>query len=207
MDTEARVDDSTGSPPADGARTREEARAASHQSLRPRPPHSAVVAATARAVVVTGALFGILAFAPLESKADNLVERLLACLAVLAVVVTVQIITVARTPYPVLRAAEAVSVSLSFLLVAFASTYFAMAQASPGSFSEALSRVDAMYFTITVFATVGFGDVVAVSQPARVAATAQMVVNMMMIGVIARVLLGTVRQRRAALDRTDGSEG
>ena len=164
----------------------------------------AVVVTVVRTVLVTGALFGVFVLAPLELRADRATERLLFCLVILAVVVSAQIVAVARTPYPVLRAAEAVSVSLALLLFAFASTYFGMDQASPGSFNEALSRSDAAYFTVTVFATVGFGDVVATTQSARLAVTAQMVVNMVMIGVIARVLLGTVRQRRATLGHGRG---
>ncbi len=177
-----------------------------HQSRPGPPPRVAVVVTVVRAALVTGALFGVFALAPLELRADRATERLLLCLVILAVVVSAQIVAVARTPYPVLRGAEAISVSLALLLFAFASTYFGMDQASPGSFNEALSRSDAAYFTVTVFATVGFGDVVATTQSARLAVTAQMIVNMLMIGVIARVLLGTVRQRRAALGHGRGND-
>ncbi len=159
----------------------------------------AVVAAIVRTVTVTGALGVVFAIAPLESQAAQATQRLGLSLLILVVVVSVQIVAVARSGYPVVRGAEALAVSLALLLFAFASTYFAVAQSSPGSFNEKLTRPDAAYFTVTVFATVGFGDVVATSQSARLIVTAQMVVNMVMIGVIARVLFGTVQQRRAAL--------
>ena len=37
-----------------------------------------------------------------------------------------------------------------------------------GTFTEPLTRTDAQYFTVTIFATVGFGDITAVTQTARV---------------------------------------
>ena len=45
-----------------------------------------------------------------------------------------------------------------FLLL-FASTYFLMERASAASFTQPLTRTDALYFTVTVFSTVGFGDI------------------------------------------------
>lgn len=192
-----RVAESTGSPPAGGSPG--EARPSRERRRRAWAPPAAVVAAIVRAVTVTGALGVVFAIAPLESQAAQVAQRLGLALVILAVVVSVQIVAVARSGYPVVRGAEALAVSLALLLFAFASTYYAIDQSSPGSFNEELTRADAAYFTVTVFATVGFGDVVATSQSARLTVTAQMVVNMVMIGVIARVLFGTVQQRRAAL--------
>jgi voltage-gated potassium channel len=71
--------------------------------------------------------------------------------------------------------------------------------ANPDSFNEAITRTDAIYLTVTIFATVGFGDIVATSQLARIGVTIQMIADMVLIGFIARVLLGTIQRRRAAL--------
>lgn len=74
-----------------------------------------------------------------------------------------------------------------------------------------MTRVDALYFTVTVFATVGFGDLAAVAEPARVVVTVQMLADLVLIGVIVKVLAGAAQQRRRALltareaDRTDAS--
>ena len=49
-----------------------------------------------------------------------------------------------------------------------------MAQADPANFStHTLTRTDALYFTITIFATVGFGDISATSQSARLLVSAR----------------------------------
>ena len=54
--------------------------------------------------------------------------------------------------------------------------------------------------TVTVFATVGFGDIVATSQIAWMLVTAEVVADLVLIGLIAKVLLGAVQRRRRDLD-------
>ena len=162
--------------------------------------------AVARILLTTGVLTGVYAQAPLQLPDDGRAAgRLALSVLVLAVVLTWQILSVARSPYPGVRAIEAVAISFPLLILLFASTYFAMEQARPDSFSEALSRIDAVYLTVTVLATVGFGDIVATSEASRAVVTAQMVVNMVLIGVVAKVLLNTVRRRRAALGVEPGA--
>jgi voltage-gated potassium channel len=85
--------------------------------------------------------------------------------------------------------------------VLFAAAYVMLADAQPQAFSEPLSRTDALYFTITVFSTVGFGDIVPVTDGARVATMVQMVGDLLVVGLVLRVMLGAVkaaRRRRAA---------
>jgi hypothetical protein len=54
-----------------------------------------------------------------------------------------------------------------------------MAANHPANFStHALTRTDALYFTVTVFSTVGFGDITAASQSARLVVTAQMLLDL-----------------------------
>ncbi len=103
-------------------------------------------------------------------------------------------------PYPAARAASALVVTIPLFLVVFATIYYLMGVADEGAWSEPLTRMDALYFTVTVFATVGFGDVTAVSQSARVLTMLQMVAGLALVGVIARVLMGAVQinwQRRS----------
>ena len=69
-----------------------------------------------------------------------------------------------------------------------------------GSFSEPLTRMGALYFTVTVFATVGFGDISPVTDGARAAVTAQMVLNAVFIGLLVKVIFGAAQ---ASLRRDD----
>ena len=77
--------------------------------------------------------------------------------------------------------------------VVFASTYCTIAAQQPNAFSEPLDRTDGIYFTVTVFATVGFGDITPVSQLARVLVTVQMLVGLVAVGLIAKLLFGAVQ--------------
>ncbi|MET9634497.1 potassium channel family protein, partial [Lentzea sp. NPDC006480] len=83
---------------------------------------------------------------------------------------------------------------LLFLLM-FANAFFLLARHQPGSFNCSLSRTDALYFVVTVFATVGFGDIVPVSPLARVIVTAQMIGDLLVLGVALKVILLAVRRR------------
>ena len=178
---------------------------ASTQDGRPpamRPPRRAIVLAGLRILVLTVVLCLAFSLAPLELRdTSNILPRLVTSILILVVVVTLQIWMVARSPYPMIRAVESLSLSVPLVIFVFASTYFAMSQANTESFNHVLTRTDSVYFTVTVFATVGFGDLVATSEAARVAVMVQMLVDLVFIGVVARVLLSTVRQRRAMFSR------
>ncbi len=154
-----------------------------------------------RLSVVTLVLFGLYAWAPLGERPRGVtLLGLVLALLVFAAVVTWQIVAVTRSPYPTLQAVEAVTVSVPLLLLVFAATYFVTERAQSGSFTEAMSRTDAFYFSVTVFASVGFGDIAAVSEVARVQVTIQMLADLILIGFIARVLVGVAQRRRRALD-------
>jgi hypothetical protein len=102
--------------------------------------------------------------------------------------------SIVTSPYPRARAAAALTTSLTVFLVLFSTVYLLMSRSDPDSFSEQLSRLDAAYFTITVFATVGFGDITAVSAPARAVTTVQMLGDVVLVGVVARLVVGAVRR-------------
>ncbi|MCX5262530.1 potassium channel family protein [Streptomyces sp. NBC_00199] len=104
-----------------------------------------------------------------------------------------QIRTIARSPSPRLRAVEALSTTVPLFLLLFSGAYFLLERGTPGSFSEPLTRTDSLYFTLTVFSTVGFGDITAVTQTARVLTMVQMVGNILLVGVAAKVVASAVR--------------
>ncbi|MEV6839644.1 potassium channel family protein [Streptomyces sp. NPDC051133] len=101
--------------------------------------------------------------------------------------------TIMRSPHPRLKAVEAVAITVCAYLVLFASTYYLIERALPGSFSEHMTRTDALYFTVTTFSTVGFGDITALSQAGRIVVTLQMVGGLLLVGVAVRVLSAAVR--------------
>ena len=95
-----------------------------------------------------------------------------------------------------MRAAEALGLVIPLYLVLFASTYFLMERASAASFTQPLTRTDALYFAVTVFATVGFGDIAAKSETARIVLIIQMLADLVLLGAGARVLLQAVQRGR-----------
>ena len=104
-----------------------------------------------------------------------------------------QIRAVMRSPQPGLRGVEALAIIAPLYLLLFAVTYFLMAFDSPDTFTaEPLTRVDALYLTVTVFSTVGFGDISAASQPGRILVTIQMILNLIVLGAGVRLLTGAV---------------
>ncbi|MFL6237934.1 MAG: potassium channel family protein [Actinomycetes bacterium] len=113
----------------------------------------------------------------------------------------VQVMQIMRSPHPRVRAMTALMTSVPLFLVLMASGYYLMAHAERGAFNEHLSRTDALYFTVTVFSTVGFGDIVPKLVEARVLVMLQMIGDLIVIGVIGRVVVGAVSaglQRNAA---------
>lgn len=99
----------------------------------------------------------------------------------------------ARADRSVMVRAEAVLTVLYVLVLVFAVTYHVIALRAPEQFDGLENQTDALYFTVTVISTVGFGDITAVGTGARVAVTVQMLVNLIYIGTALRALtsLGT----------------
>lgn len=150
-----------------------------------------------RALGSIAALVAIYYLLPLDHTstlfaAVTLVIGLLA----LMVLIGFQIRWIIRSPFPGLRAVEALGTSVPLFLLLFASTYLVMASISAGSFSQPMTHTDSLYFTVTVFATVGFGDIVPKTETARLVVTGQMVVDLVIIGIGARVILGAVTRGR-----------
>jgi hypothetical protein len=116
-----------------------------------------------------------------------------------AMVIVLEFRIITRSARPELRAVEAAAVILVLTLFPFAATYYSLARSAADSFGFALTRLDAVYFTVTTFATVGFGDIAPKSQAARAVVLGQMVVDLVLIGLIAKVIVGAARRRRAAL--------
>ena len=51
----------------------------------------------------------------------------------------------------------------------------------------------ALYFTMTVFSTIGFGDITPVTEAARVIVMTQMVIGLLAVGVVAKLLFGAAK--------------
>ncbi|MBC9734614.1 DUF6325 family protein [Nocardioides marmotae] len=162
----------------------------------------------ARALTVATAVVAGYFVLPLDSP---LVVRtglqLLAGLAVLVVLLGWQVRAILRSSVPSLQALASILVTVPCFVVLFSISYYLLGSDDPGRFSEPLSRLDALYFTLTTFATVGFGDIVARAPEARAVVAAQMALGLLLAGVVIRVIVGVagVARRRNARGATAGS--
>jgi hypothetical protein len=163
-----------------------------------------------RALATTMALVAVYYLLPLDHT-KNVPATLAVGLLILAAITVWQLRVISRAAHPAIRAIEALAATLPLFLLLFASAYFVMAGSSPANFStRSLTRTDALYFTVTVFSTVGFGDITAVSQSARLMVTAQMLLDLLALGLVVRAFTGAVqlgRQQTAPASNSGGSPG
>lgn len=180
-------------------------------------PFQALPAAKRRRLIFRAVLRGVLAAVvlvvlyyvlPLDRRWDvGTAIGLLIGIVVFAGVMVWQVRAIAGARYPGLRAAETLGLILPLYLVLFASTYFVMERAAAASFTQPLTRTDALYFTVTVFSTVGFGDITAKSEAARVVLIVQMLADLAFLGAGIRVLLGAVQRGRQQSSDTGDDTG
>ena len=151
-----------------------------------------------RAVGVAAVLIALYYIAPLDHlTGQSLVAALVLGLLFLAAMTAFQVRAILRAAHPAVRAIEALATTVPLFLLLFAATYFLMSQGSPSNFNvPGLTRTDTLYFTVTVFATVGFGDIFPVSQAARLVVTAQMILNLILIGLGVRLLVDAAQRAR-----------
>ncbi len=159
----------------------------------------AALAAAARIALTTIALVALYFLLPFQHL-DKLGPILGLCggLALVVVLIVWQTKRIAAARYPGLRGVEALTlVAVAFILL-FATAYVLTSDVAPDSFTAPLTRIDALYFTVTVLGTVGFGDIAAVSQGARIMVTVQILADIALIGAGVRALLGAIQRGRAA---------
>src|SRR5271166_4334999 len=179
-----------------------------YQDLPPAQRRRLIAWAVLRTVLIAAVLVVLYYVLPLDRPWDSdTAVRLLIGLLVVAGVIAWGVKIIAGSRYPGVRAAEALALLLPFFLLLFASTYFVMERNSPASFTEPMTRTDALYFTVTVFTTVGFGDISAKSETARVVLIVQMLADLAFLGAGIRVLLGAIQHGRERRSETGDDAG
>lgn len=173
-----------------------------------RPARRGVLLAVA-AVIAVSVTYFLLPFTRI-GDIRTLLLLIVGAVAICAVFVW-QIRGVLRAEYPLARALEAAVAIFGCYIIGGSAVYYTLSAGDPASFSETLTKLDALYFCVTVFATVGFGDIVATSQAARAVVLAQMIGNLILIGLALRLLTASVQWRRTQLraakpDPPDDSE-
>jgi hypothetical protein len=119
---------------------------------------------------------------------------------------------VLRSENPLFDAMRCIVSALVFLVIAFSAAYYVLGTNYEDEIEGIDTKLDAIYFTVTILATVGFGDITASGQWARGIVTGQMVVNLAVLAVALRVVSWALKERgdeafarrvpRAVRDRT-----
>lgn len=107
------------------------------------------------------------------------------------------------------RRIDGLVLSVVAVVVAFSLGFYLMAEQRPGEIAGLHTRIDALYFTMSTLTTVGFGDVHATGQTARVLVLVQMVFNIVFVTTAAALLSSRIRSvaaERAAARRASGDD-
>ncbi len=152
-----------------------------------------------RVLVAWFVIFGAYFLNPIGERSGTWAfTRLGFDVAVVAAVVAWQIRRIETADVPEVRAVEALGIVVALFLCAFSGLYLGLSTSLPSNFSEPLDHVRALYFTVTVFSTVGFGDIVPKSDTARLIVSAQMLLDLALIGAVVRLLFNRARTRFGA---------
>ena len=173
--------------------------------MEPRQRRRLLVLALLRALLIAIVLVALYYLLPInEEWRLSSALRMVMGLAVFVAVLIWQIRKVLTSRHPGLRAIEALAMTLPLFLLLFASTYFLMSVHGSGTFTEEhLSRTDALYFSVTIFATVGFGDITAASQGARLVVSFQMLLDLVILGVGINAFVSAARLGRKRQSATE----
>lgn len=150
---------------------------------------------TLRLTVSIGLLLAAYYLIPTSSSEDNSdLPWLVLELVVFGVVVGIQVPAILRSKYPIMRAIEALAVTIALFLLIFARIYLSNSLGDPAAFTQQLDHTTALYFTVTVFTTVGFGDIVATTNSMKLLVTVQMLLNLVVIGLVIRLITSTAKR-------------
>jgi hypothetical protein len=168
------------------------------------PGHRRAVALSAlRIAVVTAILVAVYAATPVAGRTGaGALARLAIGVVVFSVVLVLQLRSVRTAVYPHLRAAEALAVAFVVVVLGFSFAYLSLSHGTPRSFSQHLDRVSAVYFALSVITTVGFGDIAARTDPARIVVIVQFLGDIGLIFGVVRLFIGTAQ--RVYGQRTSG---
>ena len=147
-----------------------------------------------RIAAVTIAMVGLYAVLPVPNASGTLaVIGLIAGLVAFMALLALQIRSIVHHQHPVLRAIEVVAFALPLLVFVFAYIYLWISDVSPGAFTEELDRIGAVYYSVSIISTLGFGDISPVTDGPRLVVTLQMLLDIALIAGFGRFVIIATR--------------
>lgn len=178
--------------------------------------HRELLGTVLRATLSSGILLAVYFVIPIGHlhTAHSLVRdigvmaRLGVATAVFIAVLIFEIRGITRARHPMLRAGVAMAIVIPLFLVFFAWIYLNMSNSDVRTFGHPMDHMTALYFTVTVFSTVGFGDITPKTDLAQLVTTVQMLADLAVIAIVVRLILGvanrSVAERAGTAPAGDG---
>lgn len=134
---------------------------------------------------------GIFFLIPFDGIAKNsqAVIRLVVGITTLVLVIAILVRRIMTAPIPQLKAMEALVIVLVKFICLFAGTYLAISHMDVVAFTEPLTHTSSLYFTVVTFGTVGYGDLTAHSDFARMLVSMQIILDFIFIAAIIRAFV------------------
>jgi hypothetical protein len=112
-----------------------------------------------------------------------------------------------KSRHPARTGITLLALMITAIIVIFSLAYLSLSVDNPANFNVPLDKISALYFTMTILTTVGFGDIHAQTHPAMIAVMVQMVISLTLITTLAKVLTETskrvMRQRMNERNQAD----
>lgn len=102
---------------------------------------------------------------------------------------------------PLLDALESIFTAVTLMVVSFSAVHYVLGTQHQDQIDGIVTKIDALYFEVTILSTVGFGDITAVGQLARGLVVANMLLNVVLLGIAVRVVswaFDAARKQRSA---------
>jgi len=166
------------------------------RNLPPRERRRYLIETLLRAVVSTALVMAVYFVLPFDNYAkSSFWLTLMLSLLVVAVLVVLEVRAVLKSQRPGGRAVQAIAITLPAFVTVFAIAYFMLSRTAASNFNDPdMTKLDALYFTMTVLTTVGFGDIVATSQFARAVVIVQEALDLIVVGLVIRVFVAAVQE-------------
>ena len=166
-----------------------------------RPSRRLLIRANLRALATSSVLVALYFPLPMDTSGgtSSTVVKLMLGLAVFTAVLFWSVERIVDSDNPGLKAYESLFVAIPLFLLLFSAAYVQMSQIDETSFTETLSRTDALYFSITIFSTVGFGDISPATATTRLVVAAQMMLDLVVLGLGVRLIVTAVQRGRDRL--------
>lgn len=121
-----------------------------------------------------------------------------------------QLRRITHSRFPNLMAAEALVLLAALFLAVFSMIYVTISVFDERAFTEPLDAFTSYYFSLTVLATVGFGDITPITTAARSVTMVQMAMDLVFVALLIRLVTTAARRgmsNRAESARSSDHEG